>query len=330
MKNQYWFWILIVAFPSEHFAQDLRKEGKLRTDSSIIYTRVNYWKSPQTISLYNELKNDNLVYLTEIEADSERILYTGTFRSHADNRVGRWTYYNERGKIEKIDNYKNGTTSTYLDGDTVTGFFNAVIAKGDSFLIAHLGKDFVEQYITFNANESDWNTGSHRWFENRGHYGAHNFFLSYNIGFGDDQHYPTIEFWIDSTGFGAIRGFTACPEAGQCSFKVNYKTALEIAVEHGVKLKKGKFSTDLIWIAPPMDSLNGKPDWTKVYLGKYEFTVSVFKRKERFSDPRIKRIMGIYDVIHIDACTGRFLKRAEMKRTLSWYHPARGSGGIVR
>ena len=59
----------------------------------------------------------------------------------------------------------------------------------------------------------------------------------------NNNHYPSIYFYIDSTGIVDITGFTDCIVPNKCEFKINYSDALLLAKDKGLKLKKGK-----VWV----------------------------------------------------------------------------------
>jgi hypothetical protein len=322
--------LLIVLFPFGLSAQyDLKKTVE-RTDSSIITTYYQEWEGKKTIKIYNDLKKELITYFTELYPDTKTVKTIGKFYSDYETRIGQWNHYTETGVLKRTDDYSNGNTISYLKNDTINYLFNNALQKADSFLISYFGSTFFEHNIQFDANKSDWNTGSYDWFENRGDKNPYNFLFVYNIVLDNEYFYPTIEFWIDSNGFSDIRGFTDCVKHNNCEFNLNYQNALTLAKTNGLKLKKDKYFAELKWIKPPLDSINGQPDYSITYKGKYEFMVASYNRKEKVGNENFVQIFGIYDAIFIDPWTGKYLRKDEIRRVLSWWHPKGGHGGSVR
>jgi hypothetical protein len=309
------------------FGQDYNYDKSIeKTDSSIITTFSDEWQGIKRIQIYNDLKKKPITYYSELYPKTRIVKLKGKSYNDYDNRIGLWQHYNKDGKLIRTDDYNTGRAVSYISNDTLTDKFNAMLSKADSFIIYHFGEKFFNNNTKFNANTSDWNTGSYDWFERRGVKDPYNFMFDYDIVIGKNQ-YSSIYFYIDSTGIVDVTGFTDCLTQRECDLKINYKDALLLAKENGLALKKGKFFTDLVWHKPKLDSINGKPNFHKVYKGKYEYMIASYRTKRKVGNQSFKETVAVYDAIYINPWTGEFIRKDEVKKVIRWSHPKEGHGG---
>jgi len=294
-----------------------------KTDSSIITIFSDEWQGIKRIIVYNDLKKKPITYYSELYPETRTVKLKGKCYNDYDNRVGLWQHYTEDGKLIRTDDYNTGKTVSYKSNDTLTNKFNNILLKADSFIIYHFGEKFFMKNVRFNSNTSDWNTGSYDWFEKRGIKDPYNFMFDYNIVV-DNNHYPSIYFYIDSTGIVDVTGFTNCLNQRECELKINYEDAILIAKQNGLKLKKGKFYVDLIWYKPKLDSINGTPDFHKVYKGEYEYIVSSYREKKKIGSEKFREVVAVYDVVYINPWSGEFIRKGEIEKVIRWSQLEKG------
>ncbi len=175
------------------------KEGEVQTDTSKIETK--FYESFNSIRIFNEIKGKNLTYYEEYYMDTKTLTTKGIFKDGWCS--GTWIVYNKSEEITDIRNYDTGEWKV-LDQATYPNYVlqNAVLQKAIEFIQQYYGKEFTENHIKFNLNQSYKRTENtfENWCEPLNE-PATKFSMSFDININDIGNYERmIKFKLDNEG----------------------------------------------------------------------------------------------------------------------------------